>query len=336
MSIDIYGIGNALVDIEISTTEETLGSLDIEKGIMTLIDADTQTKYKSHHEDNIRARACGGSAANTIIGAAQLGANCAYSCRVANDDDGQFYLTDLQTHNVQTNSKATDSGDTGNCLVMVTPDADRTLCTHLGISQEFGINDLDLDLLSQSNLVYIEGYLVSSPSGKEAAIEARKQAQAQKIKTAFTFSDPAMVQFFKDGINEIIGDKIDILFCNKAESEAFTDSTDLDTIKTALSARADMVVITQGPSGALIYHDNAWTHIPGNPVEAIDSNGAGDCFAGAFLAALSQGLSPEDAGKLAVFASSQIVTQYGPRLDDDNLEKVKHLLEPTLRQAQGA
>lgn len=326
MSIHIYGIGNALVDIEISTTPEELAKLGIEKGIMTLIDADTLATYKNHHLDQIRARACGGSAANTIIGAAQLGAECAYSCRVANDDDGQFYLSDLQTHNVQSSSKAHDNGDTGNCLVMVTPDADRTLCTHLGISQEFGVNDLDLDLLAQSQVVYIEGYLVSSETGKAAAIEARKQAQAKGIKTAFTFSDPAMVQFFKDGINDIMGDKIDILFCNKAESEAFVDSTDLKTIQSTLETRANLVVITQGSNGAYILHNNEWSHVPGNKVDAIDTNGAGDCFAGAFLAALAQGLSPQQAGELAVFASSQVVTQYGPRLNDDNLEKVKQAI----------
>ena len=326
MSIDIYGIGNALVDIEVSCTPEDLKHLNLQKGVMTLIDSKTLSRYKQHHSENIKDRACGGSAANTIIGAAQLGSKCAYSCRVANDDDGLFYLNDIANNHVLSNTVPQEStASTGNCLVMVTPDADRTLTTYLGISQEFSIKDIDSTLLSQSNLVYIEGYLVSSEQGKAAAIEAKKQAEAQNIKTAFTCSDPAMVQFFKDGILEIIGDKVDILFCNQAEAEAFAGSNDLNTIKTELSKKARIVVITQGANGALIYDEESWINLPGLLVTAIDSNGAGDCFAGAFLSGLAQGFSPQQAGELAITASAQVVTQYGPRLNPENLAKTQQL-----------
>ena len=147
MRFDIYGIGNALVDIEAKSTAELLNSLSIEKGIMTLVDSDTLQTYKKEHDSFIEEKACGGSAANTIITAAHLGAKCAYSCKVSNDHDGNFYLNDLTKNNVTcSNTLNEHTLATGNCLVMVTEDADRTMTTYLGSSQEFGPEDLDEEL----------------------------------------------------------------------------------------------------------------------------------------------------------------------------------------------
>ncbi len=324
MTLDIYGIGNALVDIESKSSFELLQSLNIEKGIMTLVDNETLQTYKKEHAPYIQEKACGGSAANTIITAAHLGANCAYSCKVTNDTDGQFYLNDLEKNNVRCTNRTTEhSLPTGNCLVMVTDDADRTMTTFLGSSQEFGPEDLDESQLKSSQIVYIEGYLVSSETGKQAAINAHNLANKHGVKTAFTCSDPAMVEFFRSGILEIIGDHVDYLFCNEAEAFSLSETTIVDEALAYLKNKATTVIITQGKRGALISNSEETIKLNGIHVDAIDTNGAGDCFAGSFLAAITQGKSIKEAGQLAIQLSAKLVTQFGPRL---NLDDVKNIV----------
>ncbi len=313
---DVYGIGNALVDIEYHTSIEKLSELGIEKGLMTLIDEKKQNNLIAHLDDSHETMACGGSAANTIIALAQLGANTHFDCRVANDISGQFYLQDLLDSGIHSSLLLNQSftGVTGKCLVFVTPDADRTMNTFLGASELLSISDIDEEAIRLSDTVYLEGYLVSADCTRNAAIEARRIAEDAGVKTALTLSDPNMVTFFRDGIEEMLGDGVDLLFANEDEACELARSKDLNDAIEAIKKVAKTFAITRGKAGAMLYDGTELIEITAHEVEAIDTLGAGDLFAGAFLYGQSQGMSFNQSGDLASFASSRIVTQYGPRL----------------------
>ncbi len=316
----IYGIGAALVDTEIQVTDNDLLDMGVEKGLMTLVDEERQHQL-SHHLDGhlVHAKlASGGSACNTIFAASCFGANAYYSCKVADDSNGKFFLQDLETAGVDCNIQSHGGqGITGKCLVMISPDAERSMNTHLGISESLSVEQVNAEAIAQSEYVYLEGYQVTSETGKAAAIEARKIAEQAGVKTAISLSDPGMVEFFKDGLKQMIGDRVNLLFCNEAEAMGWADTSDLDTAIESLKKITDTFAITLGSKGALVFDGSSLETIDAHTVDAIDTNGAGDMFAGAFLYAISQGHSFKTAGNLASLASATVVSSYGPRLTKD-------------------
>jgi len=208
----VYGVGNALVDMEFEVEDSFFEKNSIDKGVMTLVDEERQHELMSHLDAFEGKKASGGSAANTIIASSYFGANSFYSCKVASDELGDCYVSDLLAAGVDSNvDEGRKAGITGKCLVMITPDAERTMNTYLGITETFSVDELHPLAIADSQYLYIEGYLVTSDTGRHAAIEARKIAEEKSVKTALTFSDPAMVQFFKDGLKEMIGEKVDLL-----------------------------------------------------------------------------------------------------------------------------
>jgi len=320
MKYDIYGIGNALVDKEFEVTDDFLAQNGIEKGMMSLIDQEKQIALLDQLTNafGLKKRASGGSAANSMVAASQFGAKTFYACKVANDETGSFYMHDLHEAGVNTKlDQCKDDGHTGKCLVMVTPDAERTMNTFLGITADFCEQELHLDELKQSSYLYIEGYLVTSDLSRAAAIQARQVAKENGVKTAMTFSDPAMVTYFKDGIKEMLGEHVDILFCNREECLTFTEEQDLEAAISKLTNIADKLVITLGSEGALIITGDQRTHVPAKTVKAVDTNGAGDMFAGSFMYGMTQGMSDEQAGTLANAAAAEIVCVFGARLNAD-------------------
>ena len=211
----VYGLGAALVDTEIEVEDSFLASNNIEKGLMTLVDEARQHELIDALQDHLTAskRASGGSAANSIIAHSYFGGSAYYSCKVANDENGDFYLNDLKDAGVHANFDATrESGITGKCLVMISDDAERTMNTFLGISETLCEKNIDEAALKNSQWLYLEGYTVTSPTGRAAAVKAREIAQANGTKVALSLSDPGMVEFFKDGLAEMIGEKIDLVF----------------------------------------------------------------------------------------------------------------------------
>lgn len=327
MTYHIYGIGAALVDTEIDVTDSDLAELGITKGQMTLVDAGRQQQlvdYLSGHLVHSR-RASGGSAANTIIAASYFGAKAFYSCKVARDDNGSFYLNDMDAAGVACNVyDHVGDGVTGKCLVLITPDAERTMLTHLGISETLCRQALDHDAVSRSQYAYIEGYLVTSPSGRAAAIELRETAERHGVKTALSLSDPGMVQFFGDGLREMIGNGVDLLFCNELEAQGFTGTEDTAAAAKVLGQYAKTFAITCGARGALVHDGNTLHTIAPHQVKAVDTNGAGDMFAGAFLYAITHGHSFVDAGRLASRAAAEVVSSYGPRLAPGRHAAIRH------------
>jgi sugar/nucleoside kinase (ribokinase family) len=329
MGYHIYGIGNALVDKEFEVDDAFFAKAGIEKGMMTLIEEDQLASMLAtlQAEYGLKKRACGGSAANTIIGASYFGAKAYYTCNVANDEAGEFYVADMQAAGVDTNMNGPrDEGVTGKCLVMVTPDAERTMNTYLGITSELHQKHIDENALVQSEYVYIEGYLVTSELSREAAIRVRELARQNNVKVAMTFSDPAMVQFFKEGITDMIGTGVDLLFCNEQEAKLFTNTDDIDAAIEGLKKVAKTFAITLGSKGAVAFDGEQLHTIAPHSVTAVDSNGAGDMFAGAFLYAITHGHDFAAAGRLASAASAQVVSQFGPRLNAEQHEPLKQHL----------
>jgi sugar/nucleoside kinase (ribokinase family) len=316
MRYHIYGIGAALVDTEIDVSDQDLAQLEITKGHMTLVDAEKQQAIMAYLADHtIHNKRSGGSAANSVIAASYFGAKTFYSCKVANDDNGNFYHHDMQVAGVACNGiEPSAAGETGKCLVLITPDAERTMLTHLGISETLCSQTLNAAAIAQTQYAYIEGYLVTSPTGRAAAIQLRETAEQHGVKTALSLSDPGMVEFFGDGLREMIGGGVDLLFCNEDEACGFTACSDMQSAAEALKKYAKTFAITCGSRGALIFDGEQLHTIASHAVKAIDSNGAGDMFAGAFLYAITHGYSWVEAGNLASRAAAEVVSHYGPRL----------------------
>lgn len=324
----VYGVGNALVDMEFSVRDEFFEELEIAKGLMTLVDEKRQIELLAYLGHKNGTWACGGSAANTVIAVSYFGGQSFYSCKVANDELGDFYVEDMRTAGVDSNINGSRTeGETGRCLVMVTPDAERTMNTFLGITESLSTEELDETAIAASEYLYMEGYLVTSDTGRAAAIRAREIAERNGVKTALTFSDPAMVQYFRDGLQEMIGTRVDLLFCNEGEALAWTGAQEIDQAVEDLKSIARTFVVTLGSRGALIYDGAQTIPVAPCPTQAVDSNGAGDMFAGAFLYALTHGYSHESAGRLASTAAAQVVSRFGPRLD---AEAHKVLLQEAL------
>lgn len=322
----IYGIGNALVDTEITVSDADLAAMNVDKGVMTLVDEARQRELISYLADHLVAshKASGGSAANTIIAASYFGCNNVYSSKVANDEHGQFYIADIKAAGVTYPAHINPpTGTTGKCLVMITPDAERTMNTFLGISESLSVDELDFAAIAQSHFVYIEGYLVTSPTGRAAAVALHKHAKANNTRIALSLSDPAMVQFFRDGLVEMIADGVDILFCNSDEAMSFTQTQNIEDAAEALKQYTKNFAITCGSEGALLFDGQVLIQVAGNKVTAVDTNGAGDMFAGAFLYALAQGNDYQKAGDFASLAASKVVSQFGPRLKAEQHAELK-------------
>ncbi len=325
---DVYGIGNALVDMEFEVGIDYLQKAGIEKGLMTLVDENRQSEIINTLHGIQHKRSCGGSAANTMIAISQFGGRSFYSCKVASDETGDFYFKDLMDNGVETNlsTSSLEPGITGKCIVLITPDADRTMNTFLGITQTLSTKELIEENIKNSEYVYIEGYLVASPTGKEAAVKAKLLAETHQIKTALTFSDVNMVNYFSEGLQEIIGRGVDLLFCNEAEALAYTKASTIEAAAVILKKIAKTFAITLGPKGAFVFDGEHDVYVVTTPVEAVDTNGAGDLFAGAFLYALNANLSYTEAAKLGCSASSLLVTQFGARLRREQVLEVKSRL----------
>lgn len=316
---NVYGMGNALVDMEYEVTPDILQNLNIDKGVMTLVDEQRQAELAHVLSDHPCKKASGGSAANTMVALSQLGGKGFYSCKVADDELGSFYLEDLVRCGLATNLQHQDheEGVTGKCLVFVTPDADRTMNTFLGITANFSEKELVEDALKQSEYLYMEGYLVSSPTGKAAAIRARDIAQAAGVKTTLSLSDPNMVNFFKDGLLEMIGSGLDFIFANESEALKMADTHQFEEAVSYFKTIAQGFAITRGGQGSVIFDGQELIDIDPVSVQAVDTVGAGDMYAGAFLYGITQGMSYATAGQLASKAAAEVVTRFGPRLETE-------------------
>lgn len=324
-TIDIVGIGNALVDQEFEVTDEFLQQHHIEKGMMTLIDDADQERLIAElaKRGELKKQSGGGSAANSLVGFSQFGGKAFYCCKVADDQAGKFYCADLERVGITTSIGAqAHQGKTGRCLVMVTPDAERTMRTYLGITADLSTAELDENAIARAEYLYIEGYLVTSPIARQAIERAKQVARANGTKIAMTCSDPAMVKYFTDGIEAILDGGVDVLFCNQEEAAMLTGTDDVQQALVKLQQHAKLVAITLGKQGAILGDGERQIKVPGIAVKAVDTNGAGDMFAGAMLFGLTRGYPLAACGLLASHAAAEVVTEFGPRLSADRQQQL--------------
>ena len=315
-----YAIGAALVDTEIQITDDQLQAMNIEKGMMTLVDQARQAEMLTELSDHLvgASHASGGSAGNSMIATALMGAPTYMSCKVAQDDDGDIYLADLEhsgvAHGLNDQRK---EGVTGKCIVLITPDAERSLNTHLGISETLSTEEVDEAAIRDSEWVYLEGYLVTSPTGHAAALKTKALADKHGVRTAVSFSDPGMVKFFRDNMAAMVEGGVDLVFCNEVEALEWGQCDDMEDALTAIKQVAKRFVVTLGADGAITWDGETLHRVTAHPVEAVNTNGAGDMFAGAFLYALSRGESDLRATEYATLAAGEVVKYFGPRLNRD-------------------
>ena len=315
MTYDVYGLGNALVDMAYAVEDEFLQEHDVAKGLMTLVDEDRMAALQSNLDHLTPERMGGGSAANSMFAVRGFGGSAFYSCRVSPDETGRFFVDEIQKVGIGTNPlNEAIKGPSGRCLILVTPDAQRSLNTLLGVSEHLAETEIDPDVLVNSGCLFIEGYLASSPTGSAAAVRAREIAEEAGVKTSLTLSDPSMVSIFRDSLTRMLGNGIDVLFANEQEALAWTKSDRVDIAARELADIAPTVWITLGAHGCLSVSRHGTKSVPGFEVDALDTNGAGDIFAGACLAATARGIAPADAGRFANFVAANLVTQFGARL----------------------
>ena len=316
---NIYGIGAAIVDTEVVVSDSFLNENEIGKGLMTLVDEKRQ-KFLIDSLTTQRIpikRSCGGSACNSVVAASRFGSSAFFSGKVADDEEGVFFVKDLKRSGVDFHQVDPSNGVTGKCLVMVTPDAERTMNTNLGASLELSYREVDEKALANSDWLYIEGYVVTDDQRTSVARDAMAYAKQNGVKTSLSLSDPFIVEVFSDNIKTIIGENgVDLIFCNGDEARSFTGTHTIEAAAEALKKYAKTFAITRGPGGSLVFDGDNLIHTPGVLSNAIDTNGAGDMFAGAFLHALISGREYSWAAQFANTASSIVVSSFGPRIKD--------------------
>ena len=255
-------------------------------------------------------RCAGGSAANTILGIAEFGGKAVYAGKTGADELGRFCLDDMRRLGV-TIEVPPAQGQTGTCVILITPDAQRTMLTHLGVSSTLGPDDVDANQIRKSKYVYIEGYLFAGSSTREAALRAIALAESHGVKIAFTVSDPFLIAQFRDEFWELIRGPVDLLFCNLEEARSLTGMRDPIECAHEIHRHAENVALTLGADGSILMHEGTAIPIEGVPVTAIDTTGAGDMYAAGLLYGVTSGRSWKQAGRLASHAAARIVAQMG-------------------------
>lgn len=323
-TVDLFAIGNALIDQEFKVSDDFLIQQNLQKGTMQLTDGETQANlYNNLKETQVyKGQASGGSAANTTVAFSALGGKAFYGCRVGNDELGQIYLKGLNEAGILTAEQSVSEGVTGTCMVLVSPDSERTMQTYLGSTAELSEAQINFEPLKTAKWLYIEGYLSTSDTARKAVKQAREIAKAHGVKIALTLSDPAMVQYARQGLDELLDDGVDLLLCNYHEALMYTETDSIEAALAKLQLKSKYTVITLSAEGALISDSEQTLKVPGRKVTAVDANGAGDAFAGAFLYALNAGLSLKLAAELSILISSEVVSQFGPRLSVENYAKL--------------
>lgn len=324
---DVYGLGNAIVDTEVQVDDTFLTRCHLDKGIMTLVASDTQSLLRSAIGDRAQYAAAGGSAANTMVGIAQFGGTACFVGKVGADDQGAFYSTSLAEAGVAFQVGAAQDEPTGSCLVLVTPDGERTMQTSLSASSGLAISDINEEEIQASQIVYIEGYLYGSPTAAEAAELAMALARKSGAQISLSLSDPGIATLFLDQFRRTTRKFVDIVFCNEHEAGIYAGGGSREERLQAVGEDASLVFMTCGSDGAMIYESGSLERIAGYSVPVLDTTGAGDIFAAGALYGLSRGMKAIDAAKLGTFASARIVTQMGPRLNEPLGEAIAMIIE---------
>ena len=311
--LDVVAIGNAIVDLLCFVDNDFLAVNGLKKGTMQQITEQESTRLLSLVTPSFCC--AGGSAANSIAGIASLGGQSAFIGCVNNDDFGQIFIKSICENGIRFATPPIENGPkTGVCIVFITPDAERTMATYLGASIELGVDNISSEIVANSKITYLEGYLFDPPTAQEANIKAAKIAKEAGQIVAMGLCDVICIERHRSTFVDFIKHNVDILIANNIEALSFMETQDLDVAISELSKLADHVVITTGSEGSLIVTDKEVHQIdPLNVENIIDTTGAGDLYAGGFLYGISQGFDPIIAGKIATLAASEVITHSGAR-----------------------
>lgn len=324
-SLDVVAIGNALVDVLAHSDDEFLAGRGIEKGSMSLINAEQAETLYGQMGPGVECS--GGSAANTIAGIASLGGKAGFIGKVAGDQLGKIFKHDITALGVEFNTEPThDTNPTGRCLVFVTPDAQRTMQTFLGSAGEVGPADVDAELIQRAQVTYFEGYLWDAPPAKQAYIKAAEIAHAANKKVSLTLSDKFCVDRHRAEFLDLVHGHIDILFANEQEICALYEVATFDEAVEAVRGKCDVAVLTRSEKGAVVVTPDETISVSAQPIEKVeDTTGAGDLFAAGFLYGYTHGKSLAESGKIASICAAEIISHVGARPEANLSELVaKH------------
>ncbi|MCB1532634.1 MAG: adenosine kinase [Alphaproteobacteria bacterium] len=315
--LGVVAVGNALVDVIAQVSDEYLEQQHqehgMEKGAMTLVDEARAVQIYSDMTNSTETS--GGSAANTMAGFASFGGQGGFIGKVADDELGQTFRNDIQSLGLQFDTQPLVMGSqTGRCMILVTPDAQRTMNTFLGASVELGPNDVDRDLITSAKVTYLEGYLFDKEQAKQAFISAAEYAHEAGHRVALTLSDPFCVDRHRSDFLRLVENHVDILFANEEEIKSLFMQESFDDAKSAISQHVEIAALTRGEKGALILHNGQETVVAAEPVaKVVDTTGAGDQFAAGFLYGFTQDMDMAACGKLGAIAAAEVISHIGPR-----------------------
>ncbi len=312
-TFDVVGVGNSLVDVIAHADDRFVHAEGLVKGSMTLIDTDRAVSL--YHALGSAVEMSGGSAANTMCGIASFGGRVAYIGKVAPDDLGDVFAHDLRAVGVVFRPGIPD-GDvpTGRCLIVVTPDAQRTMNTYLGMSSLLHVGDIDRDVIAAARIVYLEGYLYDRPEAKEAFRLAARTAHEAGRQVALTLSDSFCVDRHRDDFRGLVEDEVDLLFGNDEELCSLYEVPTFEEAVAAVRRDCPLAAITRGKDGSVVVTSDGVVSVEAEPVQhLVDTTGAGDLYASGFLYGLTHGRSLIDCGRLGSIAAAEVISHVGPR-----------------------
>ena len=311
---DVYGMGNALVDIIIQISEADFQGLDLERATMRLVDIDFQKGLLERFHSHKPHLSSGGSVANSVIAAAQLGGRAAFCGCIADDKYGLFYKNEFEAFGIDMPADPLVGENTGTCVVVVTPDAERTMRTCLAASALLSPQEVDEETIRRSKWLFIEGYLFSNPGkGQDAILKAVELARKHDCKIAVTFSEAWVIDAFGEPLRHVV-EKADLVFANESEACAYTGTSDIDTAYRKLSSRIPNVALTVGERGAIVNLNGSEARVDAFPCKPQDLTGAGDMFAGSIFYGINHGYSARDCANAGCYLSSKVISQMGARL----------------------
>jgi sugar/nucleoside kinase (ribokinase family) len=313
-TFDLCGLGNALVDILLELDDAAFAALGFERGTMRLVDHAEQAALLERFCDRDPRLVSGGSVANSVIAASQLGGRGAFIGCVGDDRYGLFYKTEFDELDIDIGNPVIVGQPTGTCLSIITPDAERTMRTCLAVSSHLAAKHVAADRIKDSEWLFVEGYVLANPdTGQGAVREAIAKAKAAGTKVALTCSEAFIVEVFGDAFRPALA-QTDLLFCNASEAQAVTGTGDAAAAFAKLKELVPAAVVTDGANGAFVRYGWTEAHVPAFPCEPKDLTGAGDMFAGAFLYGITHGIEPAKAARAANFLATKVITQIGARL----------------------
>jgi sugar/nucleoside kinase (ribokinase family) len=313
--LHISGIENAILDLLVLVDEGVVEQLGLHKGTMKLVDTDEQRKILGLIGDLEPEIEAGGSCANALRMASSLGSVTSYSSAVAPDANGDAFADGLARHGVK-DCVARVDGDTGTSVILVTPDGERTMNTHLGVCREYRSQYVPVEEIRRSRIFYTTGYVWDTPHQIEAIEMALDVARESGVRLAMDLADPFVVERSRDAIERHIALGLDVVFANSAESKGLT-GLDPRESAIAIAERVQVAVVTDGSQGAYVASGSVIEHIPAHKVDVVDTTGAGDCFAAGFLHGLARGLPLRTCGELATLLAAETITHLGVKVSDE-------------------